>query len=320
MINPKDRTGLENDPPQEFTDELATFYAKKYVPKVLWTPDIRENTVNRVLAQLLEMYREMESDYGVQQEWPALAAEWGKPLYYGILSSFVDGSAYTLREQLFNNLKGSYLLFSLVPLEEAAILMYTAKFPLRQEVKGLTKEHYQEITAKLTAATEPVEDAPVDPIASAGPEPIEDTPVLDEPEPAPVPEKETRRLPIAALLNAIKAEAESYGLDRKHYVTTDRSIRNWLKGNHTPAGFSESVLSDLDSITAFAQKYIAAAVAGGSSELAANAKKEMAFNEHLHGVKLETAEDAELMMSALKEAAEHLPSENGLTTKRRLKR
>ena len=123
-----------------------------------------------------------------------------------------------------------------------------------------------------------------------------------------------------SLLNAIRAEAEIYGLDQKYYVKTDRTIRNWLRGIHTPACFSESVLLDLASITDFAKKYIAAAVAAGSSELAANAKKEVAFNDHLHGMNLYTAEDAELMMDALKEATERLPSESGVTTKRRPKR
>jgi len=322
LIDPKDRFGQENDAPQEFTEELASVHATKYVSKVLWTPQIREKTVNLVLGQLLEMYREMESDYGVRQEWPSLAAEWGKPIYYGILTSYIDGSVFSLREQLLNNLKGSYLLFSLVPLEEAALLLYMAKFPLRQEVKGLTREQYQEIIARLNPPAEPTDDAPV-PLVSAGAEPVEDvlTPAAQaEPEPAPVTEKETRRLPVAALLNAIRAEAEICGLDQKYYVKTDRSIRYWLRGIHTPAGFSESVLSDLASITDFAKKYIAAAVAGGSSELAANAKKEVAFNEQLHGVQLETVEDAELMMDALKEAAERLPSESGVTTKRRPKR
>lgn len=37
-----------------------------------------------------------------------------------------------------------------------------------------------------------------------------------------------------------------------------------------------------------------------------NAKKEVAFNDHLHGMKLETAEDAESMMDALKDTSKQL--------------
>jgi hypothetical protein len=42
---------------------------------------------------------------------------------------------------------------------------------------------------------------------------------------------------------------------------------------HTPAGFTESLSSDLASITDFAKKYIAAVMADGSSELTATPKK-----------------------------------------------
>lgn len=309
LIDPKDRLGLENNPPQELTEELLSSHAKKYASKVFWVPRIRGKVVNLALGHLLEMYREMESDYGIRQEWPALAAEWGRPQYYGILTSYIDGTVFALRDELLNNLKGSYLLFSLVSLEEAALLMFTAKYPLRQEVKGLTREYYQELIAGFNHNQ---------PVASE-----EDTPIplaTEESERDQIPEKTSRRLPIAALLNAIKDEADIHGLDKKYYVRTDRTIRNWLNGTHTPAGFSEAILSDLDSISDFAKKYIETAVAAGSSELAANAKKEVAFNDNLHGVKLETVEDAELMMEALKEATEHLPGGSGVATKRRIKR
>jgi hypothetical protein len=143
--------------------------------------------------------------------------------------------------------------------------------------------------------------------------PLTVTPVIDTPA-----KNEQRRLPLSTMLNVIKAEADTYGLDKKYYVTTDRTIRNWLKGTSTPpSGFSAEVLSSLEAIAEFAQKYIEAVVAAGSSELAANAQKEVSFNEQLHGIKLETADDAELMMDALKDASKHLAGGSKPVVKRK---
>jgi hypothetical protein len=71
---------------------------------------------------------------------------------------------------------------------------------------------------------------------------------------------------------------------------------------------------------AFAKKYIEAAVAAGSSELAANAKKEVAYNDQFHGTTLATAEDFDLMEEALKNAKNHFLGENKPEVKRRRKR
>ncbi len=68
-----------------------------------------------------------------------------------------------------------------------------------------------------------------------------------------------------------------------------------------------AVLESEENIQNFAVGYIKNIMAAGSSELAANAKKEVRFTEALHGLVLETAEDALLMAEACQDLTERLP-------------
>ena|GEM_PF-5595477 len=361
LIDPQEREIYKEFPMYDSNDCVITLKADRYAERLVW-PGLRERTVEYVLEHLLEMYREREYEEGIRLEWNNLAARWRHEQFYGLIFSRLNGHVAQLQKEVHMMLKSSYVYFSCVNRDEVVQLMHNCAYPLRQEVKGLTRELYQEIIECLQAtppqeiecASAKPDEVPskISPVESTVKELTRErqqeineclqTPPLDEehslaatayyespPENPPTvptiiesnPDSGQRRLPVSLLLNVIKAEADMYGLGKKNYVTSDRAIRNWLKGTtRRPLGFSAEVLFSQESIAEFAQKYIASVVAAGSSELAANAKKEVAFNPQLHGIKLETLEDAELMMEALKDVAERLPGESGLATKRRIKR
>jgi len=313
-IDPLDREIHKEFPMVESNDIIMTINADRYAERLTW-PGLRRRTVEFVLEHLLEMYREREFEEGIQLEWNDLAARWRHEQFYGLVFSRLGGHVAKLKKEVHSSLKSSYVFFSYVQLDEVVQFMYNSAYPFRQEVKGLTKERYQEIIDRFQAPPPDEEEALAVPDEAPSEPPIVAAPAVEVPA-----KNETRRLPVSALLNVIKAEADTYGLEKKYYVTTDRTIRNWLKGTSTPPpGFSAEVLLSLEAIAEFAQKYIEAAVAAGSSELAANAKKEVAFNDQLHGIKLETAEDAELMMDALKDASKHLSGGNKSKVKRKHK-
>lgn len=314
-IDPLDLEIHKELPMVESNDVIITINADRYSERLTW-PGLRRRTVEFVLDHLLEMYKEREFEEGIRLEWNDLAARWRHEKFYGLVFSRLGGHVAELKREVYAALKSSNVFFSYVQLDEVVRFMHKSAYPLRQEVKGLTRERYQEIIERLQTLLPDEEGALVVVPDEVPPEPpltatsITEVPVKSEP----------RRLPVSTLLNVIKAEAETYGLDKKYYVTTDRTIRNWLKGASTPPpGFSAEVLLSLEAIAEFAQKYIEAAVAAGSSELAANAKKEVAFNDHLYGIKLETAEDADLMMEALKDASKHLSDRNKPQVKRKRK-
>lgn len=263
------------------------------------------------MRHILEMFYELELGHDALKEWEPISTRWTNDCFYTIIFCYINGCLWVLRDEICKLLEASYLFFSMVGLEEAVQLLHLSTYPLQREVKGLTRERYQEIIEKKPA--EPVEEDQTL---------LTNNEVLPElPNGETHAEKKQRRMPIQVLLNAIKTEADKHGLDKKYYVKTDRTIRNWLsETSSAPPGFSESVLSSLESISDFAQKYIEICVAAGSSELAANAKKEVAFNDQLHGLKLETAEDFDLMEDALKDAKNQMLGLNKPEVKRRQKR
>jgi len=113
------------------------------------------------------------------------------------------------------------------------------------------------------------------------------------------------RLPIPRLLKAIKDEADNRGLS-KGYVTSDRTVRNWLNGSSPPkCSFTAEVLRNQETINEFAKTYIADVIGSGSSELAANAKKEITLNEGFHQLKAETPEDVVLLKESIDEFLKH---------------
>jgi hypothetical protein len=318
-IDPADREIHKEFPFVESNDIIMNINADRYAERLKW-PGLRRRTVDFVLEHLLDMYREREFEEGIQSEWNDLAARWRHEQFYGLIFSRLRGHVAELQKEVSMVLKSSYVFFSCVQLDEVVQLMHESAYPLRQEVKGLTRARYQEIIDKLQAPPPaPAEEQtttvqPEVALPESISENLPNVPTVVESPPA----SGQRRLSISTLLNVIKAEADTYGLDKKYYVTTDRTIRNWLKGTSTPpCGFSSEVLSSLEAIAEFAQKYIEAVVAAGSSELAANAKKEVSFNEQLHGIKLETSEDAELMMDALKDASKHLSGGSKPVVKRK---
>ena len=299
IIDPAELIGRENEPPLEFSSELASEYAKRYAKRVFSIPRFRRRLVDHVLRHLLDLFYELELGHDSHKEWEALSARWKDGFFYAILWCYLDGRLWVFREEIYEQLVGSYVFFSMVDLEEAVGILHACIYPLRQEVKGLTRERYQEIVEKILA--EPAEENHTHLANNELPPemPADETP------------KKQRHMTIRVLLKDIKAEADKHGLDKKHYVSTDRTIRNWLSGATTPpSGFSEEVLKNLGSISDFAKKYIEEVVAAGSSELAANAKREVAFNDHLHSVELNSAEDAEFMRDALNDLIDRFQSGN----------
>jgi len=316
IIDPSDQRAHENDHHQEFTVEMASEYAKRYTRGIFNIPRIRWRLVDLVLKHLLDLYHELEVDHEVMKEWEAIAARWTNEYFYAIIICYLDGRLHVLRREICERLKDSYLLFSMVHLEEVVPILYASFYPLKMEVKGLTQERYHEIIKGLQIPPPEEKHAPAVPDEPPPDNQPTISTVID-----PTPKSGQRRLPVSTLLKAIRAEANAHGLGEQYYVTSDRAIRNWLSGASTPpSGFSVEVLYSLESILEFARKYIEASIANGSSELAANAKKEVAFNPQLHGMKLETAEDAAIMMEALKDVAERLPSGSKPEVKRKPKR
>lgn len=313
-IDPDDREIHKKIPFVESNDIIMNINADRYAERLKW-PGLRRRTVDFVLEHLLEMYREREYEDGIQSEWNDFAVRWRHEQFYGLIFSRLRGHVAELQKEVHTALKSSYVFFSCVQLDEVVQRMRESAYPLRQEVKGLTRARYQELIDKLQAPPPaPAKEQTITAHLEAISENLPALPIVIEASPV----SGQRRLPISTLLNVIKAEADTYGLDKKYYVTTDRSIRNWLNGTSTPPpGFSAETLSSLEAIAEFAQKYIEAAVAAGSSELAANAKKEVAFNQQLHGIKLETADDAELMMDALKDASKRLSGGSTSAVKRK---
>lgn len=311
IIDPTELRGREHEPPLELSSELSSEYAKRYTRRVFGIPRARRRLVDQVLKHLLDLFYELELGHDALKEWEPISTRWTNDCFYTIIMCYINGCLWVLRNEIYELLEASYLFFSMVSLEEAVQLLYRSTYPLHREVKGLTRERFQELVEKKPEEALK-EDHPLLTNNEVLPE------LLNGETPA---EKRQRRMPIRALLSAIKAEADKHGLDKKFYVTTDRTIRNWLsEASSAPPGFSEAVLSSLESISDFAQKYIEICVAAGSSELAANAKKEVAFNDQLHGLKLETVEDFDLMEDALKDAKNHVLGVNKSGLKRRPKR
>ena len=130
--------------------------------------------------------------------------------------------------------------------------------------------------------------------------------------------KRGRRLPYRRILEIIASEAAKHSLPNKYYVRSDRTIRNWLDGTYKPPdGFSEAVMESQDVAQAFAEKYIKGIVAAGSSELAANAKREVPFHDQLHGPEINTAEDAMMLSESYKDLAMNLPGGSEAAVKRK---
>lgn len=189
------------------------------------------------------------------------------------------------------------------------------------EIERYEKDHpeffYQTVDADDLTAT-PAETLEVE----AGPDKVNDSNMGDSPvsqdqpnaEQKPeAPGVESARLPIRLLLEAIKAEADKRKL-LSGYIKTDRAVRTWLNGSSpSKCGFTAETLRSQKAIDEFAKIYIASIISSGSSELAANAKKNVTLNEGLSQLKVETPEDVLL----LKEAAEDLLRNNKKTSGRK---
>ena len=294
LIDPDDRVAFKGDSLLEVTDDLIFQYATKYSSQVKKQPLPRKRLVELVLEHLLATYRELESEHGLRVEFTEIAAGWRNEHLYGLLVPRADGSLATLKTEVFNNLSGSYVFFSYVVLDEAVQFLYGNYYPFHCEVKGLTRERYQDIVNRyFTALTaEPAIESPAE-IESPFEAQLEE---ID-------PQARPKGIKPSVLVRAIKDEAICQGLDESYAVTV-RTIWNW-RNNVTapPTDFSEEVMKSKDAATAFAKKYIEYKVAEGSSELAANAKKEVSYNPQFHGVEVETPEDALILADSFRDLA-----------------
>ena len=156
IIDPAEMRGRENEPPLEFSSELASEYAKRYAKRVFSIPRIRRHLVEHVLKHLLDMYYELEFTHDSLREWEALSARWKNDDFYTILWGYLNGRLLILKREICEQLEGSYVFFSMVDLEEAVRILHACAYPLHKEVKGLTRERYQEIVEKILA--EPAEE------------------------------------------------------------------------------------------------------------------------------------------------------------------
>ncbi|UQZ90574.1 hypothetical protein C4J81_15715 [Deltaproteobacteria bacterium Smac51] len=294
IIDPNDRAAFKGASLLEVTDDLIFQYATKYSSQVKRLPLPRKRLVELVLDHLLATYRELESEEGLRAEFPEIAAGWRNEHLYGLLVPHADGSLTTLKTEIFNNLIGSYVFFSYVVLDEAVQFLYGNYYPFHREVKGLTRERYLEIIKGYftSSALEPETGTPAEIESSLGTQ-------LGESD------SHTRPKGIkpSVLVRAIKDEAIHQGLDESYAVTV-RTIWNWRKNvTAPPTGFSEEVMKSEETASAFAKKYIEHKVAEGSSELASNAKKEVSYNPHFHGVEVETPEDALILADSFRDLA-----------------
>ena len=320
-IDPDERKKHQGEAGIPFTHELAQEYADSQTRNILkfWGP--RESTIRLIVDHLVEMTQVMEKESS-PQEWSQLTSRWLDPrnegLVYEVLGR-MTGDLKILEREVNSHLAGSYTFFAFVELEEVVALMHQLAYPLKHEVKGLTREAYQRIVQShfVAASDEAVADGPQVEASTARSEQTIDASLNeqqrenssgDNPELATNSDKaKIPRGAIPALLRAINDEADKHGLSTQYYVKSDRAIRYWLDGKATPDGFSADVLMSQETRIDFARKYIEAAVAKGSSELDANAKKNVALNPDFHAVNLKTPEDALLMSEAYKELAKTLP-------------
>jgi hypothetical protein len=309
VLDPKERDAAEVNSSRPFTFDLAFKYAAHYASKAMKNYPIRTRMLNLVVEHLVRMSQILEKNIS-GDEMAQIKSRWFDEKYNGILSHLFLVKRHLARE-VHDFLEGSYPFFAQVELKEAVLLMHEISYPLVQEVKGLTRESYNDIIQSQ-------------PIASAWQGMGEDVPqieYIEYKETAPDPDMDSvPRGAIPRLLKAIKSEAAIHGLDSKYYVTTGRTIRNWLKKpSSAPAGFSRDLLLSAEYST-FAKKYIEAEVAKGSSELAANAKREVAFNSQYHGFVPDTAEDAFMLAEAFSDYALTLPGGKEVETMRKAKR
>lgn len=310
IIDPAERAAHKSDSHLKFTDDLISSYAGEYASKVYKLPRIRKRIVELALDQLLNMYRELESEEGIRLEWNELAASWRNEHFYGLLWPYIDGSLSSLKDAIDVQLRGSYVFFSLVDLDEAVQLLYGNYYPLHREVKGLTKERYQEIVSRYF--TPPASEEPESPLELES-----DAEVKIESDKAP---EKPKGIKPAFMVWAIKDEAVRQGLDES-YGITPRTLWNWRhKATAPPMGFSEEVMQSEEAALEFARKYIERKVSEGSSELAANAKKEVGYNPQRHGLTIDNPEDALLVSESFKDLALSMEGGKEAEKKRKARR
>jgi hypothetical protein len=310
ILDPKEQNSAEVTSSIPFTFDLAHEYAAHYASKATKIYPTRTRMLNLVLEHLVRMNQILEKDIS-DDEMTRIKNRWFDEKYNGIFSNFI-GVTKQLADEIRDFLCGAYPFFAQVELEEAVLLMHEISYPLATEVKGLTRERYNSIVQNRTITPK---------WRGIGADmPQNESVMLKEA----VLDTEMDSLPrgaIPSLLKAIETEATQHGLNSKHYVTTPRTIRNWLKKpSSAPAGFSRDILLSAEDMAIFAKKYIAAEVARGSSELAANAKREVAFNSQYHGVVPDTAEDAFMLAEAYSDYALTLPRGKETETRRKAKR
>ena len=336
IIDQAERGASECDASLELTDELISQYAGHYASKVYKLPRARKRIVELALDQLLDMYRELEFEEGIRLEWNELSASWHSENFYGLLLPYAQGLLSSLREAIYYQLRGSYIFFSLVDLDEAVQFLYGNYYPFHREVKGLTRERFQEISARYF--TLPISGSEISPEAVtnlSNQTPLEDdiqTERIDgelpsqslnspvETQATPQSPAEPKGIKPSVLIRAIKKEAVRQGLDESYGITV-RTLWNWRnKGSTPPIYFSEEVMQSEAAALEFARKFIEEKVSEGSSELAVNAKKEVAYNSQTHGVTIDTPEDTLLVAESFKDLALSMKGGKEAEKKRKAKR
>lgn len=306
IIDPEGRAAHKNASQFELTDDLISRYADEYASKVYKLPRTRKRIVELALGHLLDMYWELEFEEGIRLELNELSASWRNEHFYGLLWPYIDGSLASLKKAIYSQLCGSYVFFSLVDLDEAVQLLYSNYYPLHREVKGLTRERYLEIVSQYFTPTE--SEVKLESTIEVKTEPDSEAPATP------------KGIKPSFMVRAIKDEAVRQGLDES-YGITPRTLWNWRhKATTPPPGFSEEVMQSEEAALEFAKKYIEQKVSGGSSELAANAKKEIGYNPQLHGITIDNPEDALLVAESFKDLALSMDGGKEAEKKRKAKR
>ncbi len=307
-IDPEERSKHLEESVIPFSHELAQEYADLQTKSILKLVGPREKIIQNAINHLMEMTQILEKE-DTPQEWNALTARWLHGYHDSLIYELVSrltGTLKKLEREINAYVAGSYTFLSLVELEEVVLLMEQIAYPLKQEVKGLTRAVYEQI---VESHHDSEDSGDADNIDGAVRVDSDDKSCEIPPAPGqePPPKKgSVRRGAVPDLLKAIRDEAEKHSLPEKYFVTSDRTIRNWLNDRGAPDGFSVEVLATQEAIVGFAQLYVERELAKGSSELAANAKKEVALNPSYHAANKYTPEDAMLISEAYKDYANTL--------------
>ena len=211
-VDPEERKKHLEESVISFSRELAQEYADLQTKPILKLVGPREKIIQNAINHLMEMTQIMEKE-GSPQEWNTLTSRWlhgyHDSLIYEVVSC-LSGTLKKLEREINTYVAGSYTFFSFVELEEVVLLMDDLAYPLKQEVKGLTRAVYDQIV-KANHDSDYSDDAHNINDATEIDSEKGSCEAPDTPDEEPSPKKNSvRRGAVPALLKAIRDEAEKH--------------------------------------------------------------------------------------------------------------